>query len=77
MVGETAPTGDDSLSLFMDLLREKKVSAFSTWEKELPRIADDPRYTGEPTLSHFGSSGSSCLHFLLPSFCQNNNPKKP
>jgi len=41
-----AKDDDDSLTLFMDLLREKRVSAFSTWEKELPRIADDPRYTG-------------------------------
>jgi len=41
-----AAAKDDSLTLFMDLLREKRVSAFSTWEKELPRIADDPRYTG-------------------------------
>lgn len=28
-----------------ELLREKKISAFSTWENVLPKIAGDPRYT--------------------------------
>lgn len=30
---------------FTEMLREKKVSSFSTWELELPKFADDPRYS--------------------------------
>ena len=29
---------------FRDMLQEKEVSAFSTWEKELHKIVFDPRY---------------------------------
>lgn len=29
---------------FKDMLQEKEVSAFSTWEKELHKIVFDPRY---------------------------------
>lgn len=29
---------------FKDMLKEKEVSAFSTWEKELHKIVFDPRY---------------------------------
>lgn len=29
---------------FKEMLREKDVSAFSTWEKELHKIVFDPRY---------------------------------
>ncbi len=29
---------------FRDLLIEKEISAFSTWEKELHKIVFDPRY---------------------------------
>merc|ERR1712200_89375 len=29
---------------FKELLEEKKISAFSTWEKELHKIVFDPRY---------------------------------
>merc|ERR1711990_335577 len=29
---------------FQELLMEKKISAFSTWEKELHKIVFDPRY---------------------------------
>merc|ERR1712058_206366 len=29
---------------FKDLLEDKKISAFSTWEKELHKIVFDPRY---------------------------------
>lgn len=29
---------------FKEMLREKEVSAFSTWEKELHKIVFDPRY---------------------------------
>jgi len=36
---------DERKQKFIELLRDCKVSAFSTWEKELPKIATDPRYT--------------------------------
>merc|ERR1712203_620714 len=32
------------MSRFRELLEEKKISAFSTWEKELHKIVFDPRY---------------------------------
>merc|ERR1712066_929946 len=32
------------MSRFKELLEEKKISAFSTWEKELHKIVFDPRY---------------------------------
>merc|ERR1712154_745884 len=32
------------MSQFRDLLEEKQISAFSTWEKELHKIVFDPRY---------------------------------
>ncbi|KAJ3160355.1 transcription elongation regulator [Geranomyces michiganensis] len=35
---------------FMALLREADVSPYTTWEKELPKIIDDPRYAQLPTL---------------------------
>lgn len=35
---------EERIKQFTDLLREKNVSAFSTWEKELQKIVFDPRY---------------------------------
>eukprot|EP00124_Ichthyophonus_hoferi_P002270 Ihof_evm5s148 gene=Ihof_evmTU5s148 len=35
---------DQRQKLFRDLLYEKNVSVFSTWEKEVPRLVIDPRY---------------------------------
>ena len=32
------------MTQFRDLLTEKEISAFSTWEKELHKIVFDPRY---------------------------------
>lgn len=32
------------MAQFRDLLAEKEISAFSTWEKELHKIVFDPRY---------------------------------
>lgn len=37
-------TLDERMSEFRDMLLERSVSAFSTWEKELPKIVFDPRY---------------------------------
>lgn len=34
---------------FKDMLKEKEVSAFSTWEKELHKIVFDPRYVSSKT----------------------------
>jgi len=35
---------DDRMKQFRELLAEKEISAFSTWEKELHKIVFDPRY---------------------------------
>ena len=35
---------DERMKQFRDLLTEKDISAFSTWEKELHKIVFDPRY---------------------------------
>jgi transcription elongation regulator 1 len=35
---------DQRMTQFQDLLTEKKISAFSTWEKELHKIVFDSRY---------------------------------
>lgn len=35
---------DTRIKLFKEMLAEKQVSAFSTWEKELHKIVFDPRY---------------------------------
>merc|ERR1719273_1621442 len=35
---------DQRMKQFRDLLTEKEISAFSTWEKELHKIVFDPRY---------------------------------
>ena len=35
---------DQRMAQFRDLLTEKQISAFSTWEKELHKIVFDPRY---------------------------------
>jgi transcription elongation regulator 1 len=35
---------DIRMKQFKDMLQEKEVSAFSTWEKELHKIVFDPRY---------------------------------
>lgn len=35
---------DERMTMFTNLLKEKEVSAFSTWEKELHKILFDPRY---------------------------------
>jgi len=35
---------DDRMKQFRELLTEKEISAFSTWEKELHKIVFDPRY---------------------------------
>ncbi len=35
---------EDRMKQFRDLLTEKEISAFSTWEKELHKIVFDPRY---------------------------------
>lgn len=35
---------DTRMKQFRDLLQEKEISAFSTWEKELHKIVFDPRY---------------------------------
>lgn len=37
-------TLDERMTEFRDMLLERSVSAFSTWEKELPKIVFDPRY---------------------------------
>nr|XP_039260774.1 early endosome antigen 1-like [Styela clava] len=36
---------DERIQHFKDMLHERKVSAFSTWDKELHKIVFDPRYT--------------------------------
>ncbi|KAI9209178.1 uncharacterized protein BJ171DRAFT_110739 [Polychytrium aggregatum] len=41
---------EDKIKLFMSLLRDLDISPFSTWEKELPKIIHDDRYTVLPTL---------------------------
>lgn len=38
---------------FKDMLKEKEVSAFSTWEKELHKIVFDPRCVFEERLRSF------------------------
>ena len=35
---------EDRMKQFRELLTEKEISAFSTWEKELHKIVFDPRY---------------------------------
>ena len=35
---------EQRMTQFRDLLTEKQISAFSTWEKELHKIVFDPRY---------------------------------
>ncbi|XP_068708563.1 transcription elongation regulator 1-like [Montipora capricornis] len=35
---------DERMKEFRDMMLERSVSAFSTWEKELPKIVFDPRY---------------------------------
>merc|ERR1712058_158063 len=35
---------EDRMKQFRELLNEKEISAFSTWEKELHKIVFDPRY---------------------------------
>merc|ERR1711944_285767 len=35
---------EQRMKQFRDLLTEKEISAFSTWEKELHKIVFDPRY---------------------------------
>merc|ERR1712024_161215 len=35
---------EQRMKQFRDLLKEKEISAFSTWEKELHKIVFDPRY---------------------------------
>ncbi len=35
---------EQRMAQFRDLLTEKQISAFSTWEKELHKIVFDPRY---------------------------------
>ncbi|CAG8796194.1 19610_t:CDS:10, partial [Dentiscutata erythropus] len=41
---------EERMLMFKSLLREMDVSPFAMWEKELPRIIHDPRYTLIPTL---------------------------
>ncbi|CAG8851658.1 4617_t:CDS:2, partial [Racocetra persica] len=36
---------EERMLMFKALLREMDVSPFAIWEKELPRIIHDPRYT--------------------------------
>ncbi|ORX62927.1 hypothetical protein DM01DRAFT_1403343 [Hesseltinella vesiculosa] len=35
---------DEKMEAFMQLLHEKQISPFSTWEKELPKLIAEPRY---------------------------------
>lgn len=51
---------------FKDMLKEKEVSAFSTWEKELHKIVFDPRYVIHSLasfihLTHTSPSGTCFL----------------
>ncbi|KAJ3016064.1 transcription elongation regulator [Thoreauomyces humboldtii] len=39
-----ASPAEDGTAEFLNLLREADVSPYTTWEKELPKIIDDPRY---------------------------------
>ncbi|KAF0479044.1 peptide-binding protein [Gigaspora margarita] len=41
---------EERMLMFKSLLRDMDVSPFAMWEKELPRIIHDPRYTLIPTL---------------------------
>ncbi|KAI9595796.1 hypothetical protein BDF19DRAFT_465138 [Syncephalis fuscata] len=47
---EAALSYEERVVLFKTLLEESNVSAFSLWEKELPKIAADPRYLLIPSV---------------------------
>ena len=40
---------NEAIQRFKDMLKEHNVSAFSIWEKELPKFMNDPRYLGNKT----------------------------
>ncbi|RVD88564.1 uncharacterized protein DFL_002745 [Arthrobotrys flagrans] len=40
---------EDGVLLFKDLLNDLNVNPYSTWDSELPRLAEDGRYTALPT----------------------------
>ncbi|KFU89523.1 Transcription elongation regulator 1-like, partial [Chaetura pelagica] len=42
--GQVSPPLEERITRFRDMLLERGVSAFSTWEKELHKIVFDPRY---------------------------------
>ncbi|RIB30810.1 hypothetical protein C2G38_1948122 [Gigaspora rosea] len=47
---EVELSSEERMLMFKSLLRDMDVSPFAMWEKELPRIIHDPRYTLIPTL---------------------------
>ncbi|KAF3327975.1 pre-mRNA-processing protein 40C isoform X4 [Carex littledalei] len=42
--GESGPTKEDCILQFKEMLKERGVLPFATWEKELPKIIFDPRF---------------------------------
>eukprot|EP01116_Phalansterium_solitarium_P018177 TRINITY_DN471_c0_g3_i1.p1 TRINITY_DN471_c0_g3~~TRINITY_DN471_c0_g3_i1.p1 ORF type:complete len:857 (-),score=296.05 TRINITY_DN471_c0_g3_i1:81-2651(-) len=38
------PTLEEKVEMFKQMLRDKKITPFSTWDKELPKLAFDPRF---------------------------------
>ncbi|KAK9829764.1 hypothetical protein WJX72_007763 [[Myrmecia] bisecta] len=56
-------TRDDLEREFKDLLIEKGVTAFSRWERELPKLITDPRYKALPTLKD--------RRLVFDNFCKN------
>jgi len=47
--GDPPPSKDDCEAQFMNLLREKGVTPFSRWEKELPKLVVEARFSAIPS----------------------------